>query len=156
MDKTRAFHQLVHSYPLGTAALAAAMGMSATTLLHKANPADVRQFFSPEEGLRLQEVCGSVAPAVVECERLGLLTFKRPSAQVEPMCARQVNKTVQEFSEFLAKATEALADGAVTANELAHAQAECLDAIGAIQDLLAALTTLHERGVPGFAKEQQA
>lgn len=155
MDKTRAFHQLVHSYPLGTAALAAAMGMSPTTLAHKVNPADSRQFLSPEEGIRLQEICSSTAPAVVECERLGLLTFKRPADGVEPMCARQVNKTVQAFSEFLAQATEALADGTVTANELAKAQAECLDAIGAIQDLLAAITALHERGVPGYAKEQQ-
>jgi hypothetical protein len=56
--------------------------------------------------------------------------------------------TVKEFSDFLASSTSALADGVVTGNERRRVEAECTEAIAALQDLLVLVQAMHERGKP--------
>lgn len=149
MDKTRAFHAAVRSFALGTDALAAAMGISTTTLNHKANPHDAKQFFSPEEGIELQQLTGNHGAVQVEAAALGYVLIKRPDLGAEgSLSFERVNTTVREFSEFLASSTSALADGAITGNELRRVEAECTEAIAAVQDLLALIRSMHEQGRP--------
>jgi len=148
MDKTRAYYRAVHRFALGTDSLAAAMGMKRTTLLHKANPHDTGQFFSPEEGIQLQQLTADHGGLVVEATELGYVLFKRPQLDGGDVCARAVNNTVREFSEFLGTVTEVLADGSVTANELAQVDAECIEAMAAISDLQARIAALHEAAKP--------
>lgn len=58
MDFTRALQRMVRRYAGGSAALAARMDMSTTTLSHKASPTYEGQFFSPEEVAQLIDETG--------------------------------------------------------------------------------------------------
>jgi len=150
MDKTRALYRAVHGYPLGTEALAAAMvpSMSAVTLRHKASPTDVKQFFSPEEGIQIQRITGDHGAVQVEAQDLGYILLKRPELHSGALCIEQVNVTVKEFSDYLAATTGALADGRITGNERSEVEAQCAEAISAIQDLLAMVQGMHEAAKP--------
>lgn len=148
MDKTRALHAAVRGFALGTEALAAALGLSPTTLNHKANPADVRQFFSPEEAIELQRVTGNHGGLQVEAAALGYVLLRRPEVLPCSQSFERVNTTVKEFSDFLASSTAALADGVVTGNECRRVEAECTEAIAALQDLLVLVQAVHEQGKP--------
>lgn len=148
MDKTNAFKRLIDQFPLGTAALAAAMVMSPTTLRHKANPLDSRQSFSPEEGIRLQQLAREYGPLHVEAEALGFMVLARPAELTSDEAAQLLNSTVREFGQYLTEATTALADNRITANELARVDDECLSAIAALQALRAHIAQLHEAGKP--------
>ena len=153
MDKTIACKALVDEFPHGTRALAEAMGMAYATLMHKANPRDTSQFFSPEECIRLQEVCGSYKPLYAEAEALGHVVLRRPAAVSQEQAAQLINGAVREFSEYLTEVTTALADGKVTANELARVDDECMSAIEGLNALRAHIAALHQLALPGALRQ---
>lgn len=154
MDKTRALYRAVHGYPLGTEALAAAMvpSMSAVTLRHKANPTDAKQFFSPEEAIQVQQISGDCGALQVEAQALGFILLKRPAVEDGSRCFEQLNRSVQEFSEYLAAVTDALADGVITQRERNRVEAEVAGAIAAMQDLVALVQSKHEAGKPAHER----
>lgn len=62
MDIADAIYHLVHSYPGGVAALAARMGVPASTLTHKANPNNTTHHAHPKELIAMQHLSGNAAP----------------------------------------------------------------------------------------------
>jgi hypothetical protein len=150
MDKRRALYGAVHGYKPGTDSLAAAMvpPMSATTLRHKVMPNDLKQFLSPEEGIQVQQITGDHGALQVEARELGYVLLRRPVLSSGPLSLTKANDAIKEFSEFLSAATAGLAGGAITGNRLRQIEAECLEAIAAIQDLMAHIQGLHEAGQP--------
>ncbi len=148
MDTTRALKRAVDQYPGGTAALAALMDMSPTTLRHKANPHDSKQFFSPEEALQLQLETGDHGALQVDAAVLGYVLLRNPAALSTDEAAQLINGTVREFSEFLTECTSTLADGRVTANELRAVDDELASAIAQMQAMRAHLAGLHQAGKP--------
>lgn len=154
MDKTRALYRAVHGYAHGTEAMAAAMvpPMSAVTLRHKVNPNDVKQFPSPEESIQIQQISGDHGALQVEARELGYVLLKMPVLATAPQSIAKANAAIKEFSDFLSQATAGLADGRIKDNERKAIESECLEAIAAIQDLMAHIVGLHEAGKPVYER----
>lgn len=157
MDKTRALYAAVHGFGLGTEALAAAMvpPLSATTLRHKVNPTDTKQFTSPEEGIQIQQITGDHGALQVEARELGYVLLKSPSAGAAARSVEQVTQTVREFSEFVTEATSGLTGPRPTGTKMRCIERECTEAIAAIQDLMLTVRRVHESALPASERGGQ-
>lgn len=148
MDKTRALQRAIDNFPLGTQVLAQLLHMSPTTLRHKANPNDPRQFFSPEECISLQRETRDHGGLHVEAEALGYVLLKAPQQVAPDEAMHLVTRAVREFSEFMTQWSGCQEDGDVSANELQRVDAELLDAISALQSMRAHVAAMHEARKP--------
>lgn len=153
MDKTRALQRAVDGFKHGTAALATIMGISPTTLRHKASPTYPTQSFSPEECIQLQRETGDHGGLMVEAAALGYIVLKAPELCEETFTGKTLNAAVREFGEFLAGVSEALEDGSVTANEMAAVDADCVQLQAAIQQVRARIAAMHELSKPAFERQ---
>lgn len=150
MDITRALYRAVHAWPLGTDALAAALNMSRTSLLHKVNPAYPGAHPSPEEGLAIMQTTGDHGAHHTQGALLGYIHLPAPSLLTtgSDETAAELAASVREFGEFITRAASDLADGRCTANELANIEREGGEAMAAMQRLLALAKRMHAAGVP--------
>ena len=149
MDITRALQAAVRSYSNGTASLAAAMGLSATTLSHKVSPTYPGQFCSPEELLQVMEVTGNNAPliALAAARNFALLPIPQGDGTAGS-CTTAVVASIREFAEFVTEITADSADDHITANEMIRIEREALDAIAAIQHTVAWAAAKHASAKP--------
>jgi len=154
MDITRALQRLVRAYPHGTKALAAAVGMSDTTLLHKVSPTYPTQFCSPEEALMLMEVADDDGPliAMADARHYVLLPMPQLAGDASDECMARMLDCVKEFSEFTQELAQDLKDNRVAANELTRLEKEGAEAIAAIQRMLAWASAKHESQKPAHLR----
>lgn len=149
MDITLALQRAVKQWPHGTAALAARLGIGVSSLLHKVSPTYPTAHVSPEEMLDIMEVTGDHGAMHALAGHLGYVLLPAPQCAdgSEPIAA--LAETVREFGEFVANASQALADGRVTDNERQRIEREGADALAAIERLMALAQRLNSRNKPG-------
>lgn len=149
MDITRALYRAVHGFPLGTEALAAAIGIQRTSLLHKVSPSYPSAHCSPEEAVQIMQATGDHGAHHAQGMLLGYVHIPAPQiAGAAGETMQQLAAAVREFGEFMMTAAADLADGHCTGNELAEIEREGADAIAAVQQLLALAQRMHAAGVP--------
>ena len=139
MDITRALQRAVRDFPHGTKALAAALDMSPTTLLHKVSPTYPTQFCSPEEMLEIMRETGDTGPLVALADAVGCMVLPLPalSADGSDECTRKLLDAVKEFSDFTQAMVESVEKDGINDNELQRLETEGAQAIAAIQKLMA-------------------
>lgn len=139
MDITRALQRMVRRYPNGTAAVAAAMGLSETTLNHKVSPTYQTQFCSPEEMLLLSDITGDddALNVFASARRKLLLDMPDIGAAGEQICTQRLLKAVSEFAEFASETAKSAQAGGVTDNARARVEKEAAEAMAAIQHVVA-------------------
>ena len=159
MDVTRALQRAVRAYPHGTDSLAAALGMSATTLSHKVSPSYPTQFMSPEGMLELMEVTGDDGALQALAQARGYVLLPMPGgAGAEGECPQQLLAAVHRFSEHTRQVSQAVSPTspggeAVTGNELAEIEASATEAISAIQRIVVWAQARHGESVPVALRE---
>lgn len=149
MDWLRALQRAVHSWAPGTEALAAALGIARSSLYHKVDPRCPGARPSVEESLQICELTGDMGWLHAVAARLNHSAVPLPA--YEPggrEGVREMATAVREFGELAVEAATALADGAVTENELARVEREGLQAIYAITRLMESARHLHEAARP--------
>lgn len=139
MDITRALQRAVRAFPHGTKALAAALGMSETTLNHKVSPTYPTQFCSPEEMLLLMQETGDKGALLALADGLDCMVLPLPSMRADGVheCTLKLLDAVREFSEFTGVTAESAEREGISDNELERIEAEGAEAIAAIQRLMA-------------------
>lgn len=160
MDITLALQRAVRAYPHGTQALAAAMGMSATTLNHKTSPTYPTQFCSPEEMLQLMEITGDdgALHALAHARHCVLVPLpQRGEAGGDETLTALLLDAVREFAEATEAVTKAVQEKSagkreIKANELATIESEGTQAIAAIQQLMAWAARAHEDTKPAHLR----
>jgi len=162
MDITLALQSAVRGCSLGTAAVAAAMGMRSTTLCHKVSPTYDAQFCSPEEMLRIMEITGNDAPlvALADARNYALVPLPhRGEEGGEEVCTRLMLSAVKEFAH-VAEAVTASVDPAgpggvvIKDSELARIEQEGAEAIAAIQALMAWAARRNQESKPVALRPQ--
>jgi hypothetical protein len=137
MDITIALQRAVRAFPLGSAALAARLGISPTSLAHKVSPTYPAAHASVEEACEIMEITNDHAALHAMAARLGYVLLPAPGAAVSQESLQAMAATVREFGEFCFEVAGSVADGHVTDNERARVEAEAADTLGAIEGLLA-------------------
>lgn len=148
MDVTLALQRAVRGFAHGTAALAARMRISETSLSHKVSPTYPGAHCSPEEALEIMEATGDHSALHVQAKRLQYVLLPAPAAEASRRGTVALVQAVKEFGELAASAAESLDDGCITANELARLQREAAEAQAAIQELMRVAQAMHRAGVP--------
>ena len=158
MDVTRALQRAVRAYPHGTESLAAALGMSATTLSHKVSPSYPSQFMSPEGMLELMEVTGDDGALTALAQARGYVLLPMPGGSADGECPQRLLDAVHRFSNHTRDVSQAVSPTspggeAVTANELAEIEASATDAISAIQRIVVWAQQRHGEAMPAALRE---
>lgn len=149
MDITRALYRAVHGWPHGTEALAAAVGMPRTSLLHKVSPTYAGAHCSPEEAVRIMLETGDHGAHHAQGALLGYIHLPAPALDdAGDETTQALAASVREFGEFVTRAATDLADGRCTGNELAAIEREGADAIAAIHALMRLAAAMHRAGMP--------
>jgi DNA-binding transcriptional regulator YdaS (Cro superfamily) len=149
MDITLALQRAVRAFPHGTNALAARLGISPTSLSHKVSTTYPAAHCSPEEVLEIMQATGDVGALQAMADALGFVLIPLPKhdAHGDEAMATMM-KTVKEFGDFVSEASNDLADGRISDNELARVEREGAEALGAIQALLAFVAGMNQAGKP--------
>lgn len=162
MNVDDAVWHMVHGYPGGAPSLAPRLTtidhtthkrkpMNAHSLQHKASPTYPTAHFSPSELVDAMEVTGDHGPLEAMALRVGRITLPLPhlmDGDTGSELVQRMAATVREFSEFMVEASKDLQDNRCTGVELRRIQHEGLDAIAAIQQLMALAQSMHEAGTP--------
>lgn len=158
MDVTIALQRAVRGFPLGSAALAARLGVSVTSLSHKVSPTYPGAHCSPEETLDIMQITGDHGALQSMAAELGYVMLPAPElAHQQGDSVQALAAVVGNFGSFIAEAARDLADGRVTDNERGRIEAEAAQAIAAIDALLRLVQRLNVAGKPGeAAPEAQA
>lgn len=156
MDFTRALQRMVRRYAGGSAALAARMDMSVTTLSHKASPTYEGQFFSPEEIVQLTDETNDNDSVNKLCEHRGGI-FMPMSTALADLTDPELAVVMRETAEFvtaMAKSKTKLSPGGTrtTANELADIEREAAEAIAAIQEAVRRARADHMAAQPAHLR----
>lgn len=148
MNITAALHRAVHGFAGGPAGLAALMGISVNSLLHKVSPTDHTAHCSPEQVVQICAFTGDYGPLYALCANL--------SHQAMPLlplgdvpCAQELASAMKEAADVFVKASSLLQAGrAPTGNEITALQREVLEANTAMGQLMAHLVQEHEASKP--------
>lgn len=140
MDSTRALQRMVRNYAGGTEALAALMGMSPTTLRHKASPTYPTQFFSPEEIEQLTDETNDNDYLNGLCAHRGGM-FMPMHLGCDALSDQELVVVMREASQFVTALAESRSSHGpagrnITDNELAEIEREGSEAIAAIQEAI--------------------
>lgn len=146
MDVTLALQRAVRGFGLGSAALAARLGVSPTSLAHKVSPTYTAAHCSPEECLVIMEVTGDHGALHAMAGGLGYVLLPVPSLEAGGESMQALAKTVGEFGELCSQVATAVADGHITDNERARIEAEGAEALAAIEVLLQAVARANLAG----------
>lgn len=144
-----AAHHLVQAYPGGAEALGPRMGKNATTLRHEVNRTGQAKL-----GLADAVSMSVLAPDLrilnafaAEC---GCVVLPAPAALAGGGAAmHRVAALAKEFGELVGEVTQAMADGRITANELAAIERNWAELQSAGQALVGHLRAEHEHARPG-------
>lgn len=148
MDITIALQRAVKTFPMGTGALAARMGLAVSSLLHKVSPTYATAHVSPEEMAEIMEVTGDHGALHALAGRLGYVLMPAPGAEFGDTSMEALAATVAEFGQFVAEASRGLADGKVSDNERMRIEREGADALAAIERLIALAAKMNQAGKP--------
>lgn len=150
MDITRALQFAVKNFKLGTAALAAAMGVrNPGVLLAKVDPNRGDCHCSPEEAAQIMALTGDHGALFAMAAELGYLCLANPSVGDEAgECATQLVDSVSRCSDYFKTISTASADGEIKLNELKEIDARCLEAMAALVSLRAWAAKRHEEAKP--------
>jgi hypothetical protein len=149
MDITLALQRAVRGYVHGTAALAAQMGMSATSLSHKVSPTYLTAHCSPEEIVEIMDITGDDGPLEAMAAARGKLLLNAPSLGDEGgEASRVLAETVREFGAFVGEVAGDLADGKITRTELERIEREGALALASIHALLRLTERMHRAAAP--------
>lgn len=150
MDAAR---NLAENYPGGVAALAPRIEKNETTLRHELHETGTAklglrtavQLTTRSKDLRILNAFAA------EC---GAMVLLLPAAlDVEDDATmRDLAALAREFADVVQEVTGAVADGAVTANELARVQAQWADLVGAGQRMLQHLQAAHQAARPAHLR----
>jgi hypothetical protein len=148
-----ATRQLARNFPTKLEGLAAEISKSPTSLRHeisgergnKLGCEDVIDMTNAARAVK-QENALVILEAIAACCGCEIkeLPGSEPASKVNAMVA--VGGAAIEFSELIAAATDALADGEVTDNELKKAQQECSQLISKVNVLMAAMAEKNTEG----------
>lgn len=147
MNITAALHTAVHQFKGGTEGLAALMGISVNSLLHKVSPRDASAHCSPDQFVQVCEFTGDMGPLHALNAALGHQALPLLAASGAP-CASELATAMKEASDVFVRASRALEDGRVTENELRRVEREVLEAFGAMSQLIVKLRQIHESARP--------
>lgn len=132
-----AVYHTAHKYPGGVHALAARMARSGDTLSHKVNPNNTTHHLTLEEAVMIQELSGCAFILQAEARRLGYVVTKAvPANSSDPLDLHW------QMAAKLAELHHAMADAfgqGVTRNSMRRCDGMASEAIGSINNLLAAL-----------------
>lgn len=135
LDVNDAAYHLAHDYPGGVPALAQRMGMSQHTLAHKVSLTTGTHHLSPSELVKLQAIAVDARPLQAMAAQLGYVALPI-LPELGGSSLEDVTRVVREFSELLGAATETMADGRVSMNELQRVEREAGETMLAIHTLL--------------------
>ena len=147
-----AAYQLVRAYPGGALSLAPRMGKNPTSLSHEVKCTGTAKF-GLDDAVTASVLTGDLRilnAFASECDCM-VLPLPRSLANDNNAMMR-VATLAREFGDLVGSVTEATADGAITANELARAQREWSELVAAGQALLSHLEAKHAAAVPGGAQ----
>ena len=101
MNLDDAIYHTVHKYPGGVAALAARMGVPASTLTHKANPNNATHRMSPAELVAIQLFSGDLAVLRAMAAALGQTCQPAPPDQAGGSAVEAVMRLACAHSDFV-------------------------------------------------------
>lgn len=149
MDITLALQRAVRGFPHGTAALAARLKMSESTLNHKVSPTYPGSGCFPEEAAEICEATGDMGALHAIAARLRHVAMPVPDLGDETdTSVLRLAATVREFGEFVSQVAGALADNRVTGSELANIEREAAQTLAAINHLVQLARRVHEAAKP--------
>jgi len=150
MNITDALYRAVHQYPGGAEAMAVRMGISASSLQHKVNPAYAKAHCSPEEAVEICELAGDKAALVAFAARLDCMVLPLPAGDSghDEDLMRRTSAACVEFGELITEVGLTTADGRVTDNELRRVEAGIADLTLALHTLLAGIQAINQRDKP--------
>lgn len=134
---------------MGSADVAAPhLGKSASTLSHELDPNYKGAKLGLLDALTLTQASGDDRIATAFAAACGGVFLKLPQdgSQAGDDTVQHVTRVVGEFGDVLREVSGSTADGQVSDNELVRVQAEALEAIGALQRMLAHLAQLNQAG----------
>ena len=148
-DVNDALYQTVHSYPGGVTALAARLGMSPSTLTHKASLTTKTHLMSVPEALAVMHMSGNAAALHAMAEHLGYTCTAALPDQSGGDPVQAFMRLQQAFGDLVRSVADPLAkDKQTTRNEMRRAEAMAGDMHTAIGHVLASLRA-RMRSEPG-------
>jgi hypothetical protein len=148
-----AIYHTVHGYPGGVAALAARMGVPASTLTHKANQHNTSHYMRPSELVSMQHLSGNAAVLHAIAGALGYTVSRATPDQAGGDPVQATMRMQCEQADFLRAVADPLARTSaahsehVTPNEMRRADYHAQELIAAINHTLATLRA-HMRRAP--------
>lgn len=146
MDINDAIYHTVHSFPGGTAALAARTGIPLETLRQKANPNNPQHNFHPRQLLDLMYFSGDVRVLHAMAEHLGYTVLRATPSQAQGSMLAAATHAQAEFADFMRAAADPVVrieagqgSATPTPNELRRVQYHAQEAHAAIDQVVATM-----------------
>lgn len=150
MNLTAHLYRAAHNFAQGMGILASALGIAESSLQNKVSITNPGAHCSPEEMARILELTGDHGALHALNARLGYvaLALHRLSDAADDAAVQLMTSSIKEFGELMAETSADLANGQVSDNELKRITKEGVEAIAAIQQLLAYVQQRNEAGKP--------
>jgi hypothetical protein len=146
MSVADAAYNVVHDYPGGAAALQVRMGK--TNLSGEVNPNVATAKLGIEDAVTVQLMAKDyriLYAMAAELRHFPPMPMPEGMADADQPCMRTLSETAKEFSDVVSTAAEALADGDVSDNDLAHVTKEWSELIVKGQALMQQLAAMNAR-----------
>lgn len=138
---------LVHDYPGGARSLAPRIKKSETTLDHEVKHTGTAKF-GLLDAVKLTQLTGNLAILNEFAAACQCVVLPMPALEGAMDTFPGLAEAAREFAEFVASVATAVADGRVTANELARVDRELSELHARNQAVRATLAAIHEAGKP--------
>lgn len=146
-----AAHHLVQAYPGGAEALAPRVGKNATTLRHEVNRTGQAKL-GLGDAVSMSVLTSDLRILNAFAAECGCVVMPTPAALAGGGAAmHRVAALAREFGELVGDVTQAMADGRISANELADIERNWAELQAAGQSLVAHFRAEHLAGQPGTA-----
>lgn len=133
MDVLTAAFQLIHAYPGGAVALAPVLGKNPATLSHEVNPNYPTAKFGLDDAVKLSVWTCDRRIASAFASQVGCMLLPLPQGDETGTTLEDVAAMAREFADLAAEVSKAVADGKVSANELARVQREAAELVGRVE-----------------------
>lgn len=150
MNLTAHLYRAAHNFASGMSILATMLGIAESSLQNKVSITNPGAHCSPEEMARIMDITGDHGALHALNARLGYvaLALPRPADSADDSAVQLMTSSIKEFGELMAETSADLANGQVSDNELKRITKEGVEAIAAIQQLLAYVQQRNEAGKP--------
>ena len=138
---------VVHDYPGGARSLAPRILKSETTLSHEVRGTGTAKF-GLVDAVKLTQMTGNLAILNEFAASCQCVIFPMPAIEGGMGAFPGLAEAAREFAEFVTSVADAVADGNVTANELARVDRELSQLFARSQAVRATLAAIHEAGKP--------